>query len=295
MKIFAIDIGSNSVRLACIADGKTLFKRLETTRLGEGLSKTGKLSEGAIGRTASAVSNFAEFAEKEGADKLYAFATAAVRSAENGAEFTARVKDLCGITVDVISGETEAKCGILGALRGNDGGIIDVGGASTEVTVQRGGKTVYAKSLNVGAVRLFDLAGRDMARLEKVIKEKISEYGDFHLNCRSERSEETRMFAIGGTATTLASVKHGLKVYDPAITDGTVLTQNEVKELAEKFLRLSVEEVRALDGMEPRRADVIGGGCLLLFKIMQKLKIEKITVSESDNLEGYVLLKEGRA
>lgn len=98
MKIFAIDIGSNSVRLACIADGKTLYKRLKTTRLGEGLSQTGKISQQAIERTASAVSDFIGFAKNEGADRLFAFATAAVRSAENGADFTARVKELCGVT-----------------------------------------------------------------------------------------------------------------------------------------------------------------------------------------------------
>ena len=286
MKIFAIDIGSNSVRLACIADGKTLYKRLKTTRLGEGLSQTGKISQQAIERTASALSDFVGFAKNEGADRLFAFATAAVRSAENGADFTARVKELCGVTVDVISGGEEANCGILGALRGGDGGIIDVGGASTEVTVQSGEKTLYSKSLYLGAVRLFDLAGRDKARLEKVIEEKITNYGDF---CATQFN----MYAIGGTATTLASVKHGLKVYDPAITHGTVLTQNEVKELAAKFLRLSVEEVRALNGMEPRRADVIGGGCLLLYNVMKRFGINDITVSESDNLEGYVLLKEG--
>ncbi len=152
--------------------------------------------------------------------------------------------------------------------------------------MQSGGKTLYSKSLDLGAVRLFDLAGRDKAKLEKVIGEKITNYGDF---CATQFN----MYAIGGTATTLASVKHGLKVYDPAITHGTVLTQNEVKELSAKFLRLSVEEVRALNGMEPRRADVIGGGCLLLYNVMKRFGINDITVSESDNLEGYVLLKEG--
>ena len=287
MKIFAIDIGSNSVRLACIADGKTLYKRLETTRLGEGLSKTGELSAVAIERSAKAVSGFADFAKREGADKLYAFATAAVRSAKNGETFVERVKKLCGVDVEVLSGEKEAECGILGALQGGDGGIIDVGGASTEVTVQCGGKTLYSKSLDLGAVKLFDIAGRDKTKLEKAIAEKINDYGDFSANSFT-------MYAIGGTATTLASGKHGLKVYDPAITHGTVLTQNEINELAEKLLSLTVEEVRALDGMEPRRADVIGGGCLMLYRVMQKFGIKQITVSESDNLEGFVLLKEGR-
>ena len=59
-----------------------------------------------------------------------------------------------------------------------------------------------------------------------------------------------------------------------------------------KFLTLPVEEVRLISGMEPRRADVIGGGCLLMGEVMKYFGVEKITVSESDNIEGYYLLRE---
>ena len=76
MKISIIDVGSNSVRLATLADGKTLYKRLKTTRLGGGLSLTGKLSAEAVERTAQAVSDFKFFAESEGAEKVCIFATA---------------------------------------------------------------------------------------------------------------------------------------------------------------------------------------------------------------------------
>ena len=79
----------------------------------------------------------------------------------------------------------------------------------------------------------------------------------------------------------------------PAITDGTVITVDEISDMADKFLTLPVEEVRALSGMEPRRADVIGGGCLLRCEVMKHFGFPKITVSESDNLEGYYMLKEG--
>lgn len=285
MKIAAIDIGSNSVRLALTSDGKTLYKRLATTRLGEGLSFTGAMKEQNIENTAQAIKEFLLIAKRDGADKVYAFATAAVRSSSNRDMFLNRVKQLCGIEVEVLSGETEAKCGILGALKGCDGGIIDVGGASTEVTVQKGGSVLYTKSVNIGAVRLYDLAGRDIGDLKKVISEKLTEYEDFTANLP--------MYAIGGTATTVASVKHALKVYDPAITDGTVLTRKEVYDMAERLLSLTVEQVREVDGMEPRRADVIGGGCLLLAMVMQKFGVSEITVSESDNLEGFIMLKEG--
>ena len=285
-KISVIDVGSNSVRLAMMADGKTLYKKLATTRLGEGLSVTGKISAQAGERTANAVADLKNYALSQGAQKVYVFATAAVRSAVNRQEFLNLVRRVCGVEVDVLSGQDEARIGISGALKDRDGGIIDVGGASTEVTVQTGGKCVYSVSADVGAVRLFDVAGRDKIKLENVISDKITAYGNFQASAYS-------MYAIGGTATTLASVKHGLEVYDPEVVDGTVISVEEAGRMADRLLSLTVEGVRALKGMEPRRADVIGGGCLLLYSVMKKLGIEKITVSESDNLEGYYILKEG--
>lgn len=285
MKISAIDIGSNSVRLATFQGGKTLYKTLKTTRLGEGLAFSGKLKKEAIERSALAVSEFYRKALSEGSEKVYAFATAAVRSSENGQVFVERVKELCGLRVEVLSGEEEAKCGILGALGFNDGGIIDVGGASTEVTVQAGGKVVYAKSVNIGTVRLFDLAGRDKQKLLKVVLEKLSGYGDF--------TTRLPMYAIGGTASRLGSIKHNLKEYRPDITDGTVITFEEMYNLADRLLSSSVEEIRATT-ICGSSAEIVGGGCLLMAEVMSKFGIAEISVSEKDNLEGFVLLKEGK-
>ena len=108
MKISAIDVGSNSVRLAMIADGKTLYKRIATTRLGEGLALSGELTPKAIARTAQAIATFVGDAKKENSGRVYVFATAAVRSASNKREFLKSVKNLCGVDVDVVSGEEEA-------------------------------------------------------------------------------------------------------------------------------------------------------------------------------------------
>lgn len=207
-----------------------------------------------------------------------------MRSAANGADFVSRVKQLCSIDVDVISGEEEAACGIAGALRGSDGGIIDLGGASTEITLQKGGKKVYSKSVNIGTVRLYDLAGEDRAALDKVIEERLSDYGNLTL-------AGTDMYGVGGTATSLAALYHGLETYDPKVVDGTVLTAEWLDKEAEILLSMSVDERKRLKGMDVRRADVIAGGCLLLCRILKRFGAEKITASESDNLEGYAILK----
>lgn len=284
MKISAIDVGSNSVRLMVMADGKTLYKQLDTTRLGEGLANSGVLKPEAIERTARAVQLFAAAAELNGAGTPYVFATASVRSASNGGDFVKRVKQLTGIYVDVISGEEEAACGITGALRGRDGGIIDLGGASTEITLQKGGKTVYSKSVNVGTVRLYDIAGQDRQALERAVEATLKDYGNLSL-------AGTDMYGVGGTATSLAALFHELPAYDPKVVDGTVLTVGWLGSMAERLLSMSVEERKAMRGMDVRRADVIAGGCLLLHHILKRFGAEKLTVSESDNLEGYVLLK----
>ena len=284
MKISAIDVGSNSVRLMVMADGKTLYKQLDTTRLAEGLAQSGVLKPEAIERTARAVQIFAAAAELNGAGTPYVFATAAVRSSKNGADFVARVKALTGIDVDVLSGEEEAACGILGALRGRDGGIIDLGGASTEITLQQGGKTLYSKSVNIGTVRMFDMAGQDRSALQAAIDNSLNGYGSLSLDGKD-------IYGIGGTATSLAALYHELEKYDPKVVEGTVLTREWLCAEAEKLLSLTVEERKALRGMEPRRADVIAGGCLLMYSILNRFNADRITVSESDNLEGYVLLK----
>lgn len=286
MKIAAVDVGSNSVRLMVMADGKTLYKRINTTRLGEGLEKSGRLSASAIGRTAAAVAAYRSLAEKEGCARFYAFATAAVRSASNGEEFLSAVKERCGEDVEVLSGEDEARCGLYGAA-GGDGGLIDVGGASTEVLVGKNGAVQYFQSVNVGTVRLYDAAGRNAERLRAVIAEKVAEYGEMN-------AAGVKVYAVGGTATTLASVKLALKTYDPERINGVLISAEEVGVLADYILTLSVHDVKELPGMEPRRADVFGGGLLLLHAVMKKFGIDRVTVSESDNLEGYVKWKEER-
>lgn len=282
MKYGVIDIGSNSVRLLLWADGQTIYKKIDTTRLGAGVEKTGRLSAEAIARTARAVAAFKAEAERAGARKVLAFATAAVRSAANGADFTSAVKALCGLSVEVVSGETEAKLGLIGALGGKDGGIIDVGGASTEVTVARGGKIVYAVSADVGAVRLRDACGEERAALETFIAERIAVYGEV---------PPFNAYAIGGTATSLAALALELEPYDPARTDGLVLSAADVLRWAEKLLSLSMGERLALKGMDPRRADVLGGGALLLYRVMRAVGAEQVTVSEKDNMEGYLVCK----
>ena len=284
MKKFAvIDIGSNSVRLMFVADGKVLYKALNTTRLGEGLADKPLLKPEAIERSASAVCAFYDKAIEEGAERVLCFATAAVRTAENRQVFLDKVYAACGLRIEVISGEEEAEIGILGALGNRDGGVIDVGGASTEIVVKKDGALIYKKSVNIGVVRLKDRCGRDKTALERVAHEACMQYGEIPLGYT--------IYGIGGTATTLAAQVLGLESYSSEKITGAVVTAEEMQAMADKLLSMSVEEIASLPCMPKGRADVLTGGAVLFTVLMKKLGFKRLIVSDRDNLEGYAIKK----
>ncbi len=284
MKKFAvIDIGSNSVRLMLIANGKVLYKRLSTTRLGQGLASSLHLLPEAIDRTANAVAEFYQIAKNESVENVYAFATAAVRTAKNGEVFTEKVRSLCGLQVEVVSGEREAELGILGALGNCDGAVIDMGGASCEIAVRTGGKTVYKKSVNIGVVRLKDECERDREKLLHAAMRAVNEYGAIPFIKEA--------YAIGGTATTLGALALGLIDYDGAMVTGTSITAQDLQAMADKLLTMPVAEIAKLPFMPVGRADVIAGGAFALAILMHELGIERLIISDRDNLEGYAIEK----
>ena len=253
-----LDVGSNSVRLMLSEDGKTLSKRVVVTRLAEGLSADGRLKENPMSRTLAAMGELKRAAVRAGAERLYAFATAAVRSAENGGEFVKKAAE-AGIRLEVLSGGREAEIGLLGALNGRPGGVLDLGGASSELIVSDGSNVIYEYSLDLGSVRLLDLGGQDRARLTELIRSRIGAYGAV---------PACSLTAIGGTATQLAAIA-----------------------LIDLLFSLSPEERKGLKGLQPERAEVIAGGALLLLSVLDYLRLSRITVSERDNLEGYLIWK----
>lgn len=283
MKNAVIDIGSNSVRLMMSQDGKTLYKDVTITRLSEGLTHRNLLMEEAVIRTAEAVSFFVAKARKENADRIYAFATAAARKANNSYLLLDKVKELCGVGIEIISGEKEAEIGVMGALSGKDGGIIDIGGASSEVIVVRGGKTEYCFSLDVGVVKIKEICGQDRDLATKYLKKEIEKYGLI---------PKTDFYGIGGTATSIAAVMQKLSPYDPSKVHGFVIEKQALLTFIEDIYKMSIEERKTLKGLQPQRAEVIAGGAVLLYEIMDKIGLRHVTVSESDNLEGYLADKE---
>ena len=165
-RVAIIDIGSKSIKFFVgekQADGtiRTLLDTNDIAALGEGLSKTGRISDEALERNAQSVRNFAEKAKELGADKI-AGGTMALRSAENSADFVARVKELCGVEVQVIPGEEEARLSYLAVLSGlslQDGELVifDTGGGSTEFIFGQGTELKNRFSVNLGSNRITEM------------------------------------------------------------------------------------------------------------------------------------------
>lgn len=274
-----LDVGSNSVRFLIRDNGKTLYKNNIITQLAKDFD--GKLlSIFSINRTVEALVYFIGLAREKECTKIFAFGTEALRKAKNSDVLINSVKEQTGINVDIISPKEEARLGLIGVLNGKDGGVIDIGGASTEITVSKGGQTIYSYSLDVGVVKLFDKCGDNETELNFYIKDKIKEFKEV---------PASTMYGIGGTITSVASMLQELKEYDAKKINGYVIKKSELVKLKEKIFLLYLEDRKKLRGLQEKRAKVIAGGVVLLLNIMEYLNIDKVVTSDNDNLEGFLI------
>ncbi len=266
-----IDIGSNSVRLMLLGENKS--KRLVTTSLGRGLQKTGMLGTKEMEDTLNAIADFIKLA-----DVTYLFATEAVRVATNGKEFCDTILNRFGLKVDVLSKQEEARAGYLGAVGNLTASVIDIGGASTEFAT--GGDSLVAISLPLGAVRLTDMSidGLDT---------------DTHIRLTLPEFDFTNaVYGIGGTITSLATMVLGLDTYQVDKVHGYKLTSAKINQLYQDILALDGNQIYSrYPVIGQKRALVIKEGVHLLTKIISHYNIDTIIVSDSDNTEGYLLLR----
>ncbi len=276
-----IDIGSNSVRLMT-DDGKAVNRKtLASTTLAYGLALTGYLSDEAMDRTAAAIRTFVAEARRRGADNIYVFGTEAMRAAKNGKAFKARLEEENGLTVDVISGETEARLGLMGAAGdiAGEATVVDIGGASVEIVRGNADRITYAKSAPLGMVRLIDLVGSEKNAIERFVERELPVFGIV--------SGTDDAIAIGGTATSLASMDLRQTVYNPDEIHGHILTLASLSRLRDEIFS-TLDLISRFPTLTPNRARVIGHGAIMLLSIVEYLGLEQIAVSEHDNMEGYL-------
>lgn len=297
-----IDIGTNSCRLFIaevmenekgISILNELVKEVEIVKLGEEVNKNHFLKEEAMERTIKCLKKYKETADKYGAKELKAFATSAARDAENREEFLKKVRDL-GIKIECISGEEEAELNFLGNSLVFDARIlvIDIGGGSTEFTLGKNNKIDFIKSIDIGAVRATEkffsqdnYSEENIEKCKEWIKENIREIIRI-------KNEEFKTVGVAGTATTQISVKKEMKIYDSQQVHMSEITVEELEKNLKLFISKNIEERKEIIGLEPKRADVIIAGTIILITILKELNRDKIVVSESDNLTGAMIKEE---
>lgn len=300
MRVAAIDCGTNSIRLL-VADieGDTLTdldRRMEIVRLGEGVDNAGRLSSGALDRTFAACKDYAAIVSSYGINRIRFVATSATRDAANRGEFTSGVKDILGVEPEVISGDEEATLSFLGATRELTGLstpylVVDIGGGSTEFVL--GEKDpVAARSVDMGCVRLTERLMRsdpptrdEIDRAVGEIDERIAEAGEL-----VPLHQARTLVGLAGSVTTVAAMALDLPRYIPERIHRSVISADQVHEVTARFLTMRKAERLALPYMHPGRADVIGGGALILDRIVHAVKANlaepAVLVSEHDILDG---------
>ena len=295
----AIDVGSNTVLLLVAeAQGgrlRALAERAEITGLGRGVDATGRLDPAAIAATAEVLGRYAAEARALGAERIACVATSAARDAANGADFFAAVSAAAGLTPEIISGDEEARLVWRSAWRdfgGAAGGglaVLDVGGGSTELSFGAGPTPRGRVSLQVGAVRLTErlvradpVAAETLAALRAAARQALAPAALLPgwTDAAWRGGGTPRLVGVAGTVTTLAAVAQALPAYDAERVHGSALTLAAIDALVERLAALPVAARAALPGMEPKRADVIVAGGVVVAEALRLLGFEALTVSD---------------
>ncbi len=295
--IAAIDIGSNSLKLAVIqaaaSDSFTVISQeRERVRLGHETLKTHRLSAEAINLSADAIAKFRSIAESRNADSILAVATASVREADNAAEFVGEIKNRTGVLIEVLSSLEEARLiGIAAAQNFNltIGALmnIDIGGGSTELSLMKDGEPHKLFSMKLGAVGLtekFIASNPPKKRELEDLRVEIASALDRPLR---KIKGETWQISSGtsGTILNLAALINSQNGGDqkPSIALKKLTALNEM------LARIPLEERTKLPVISPQRAEVIVAGGQILENVMRALKIETLQPCAFALREGVII------
>ena len=279
MSISLLDIGSNSVRyMEAWRDGDGFAfspKQVFTTRLANGLAKTGLLSQESMDATCRVVAQLKKEADEKGCP-LFAYATSAVRDAANQEAFLNRLTVLMGRTPDVLSGQEEARFARL-AAGGERGGFLEIGGGSTQIALGD-----FVETYPFGCVRARDLclAGSSFPALYHTLSGFLSKV---FMPLPEGNPSYT---GAGGTITTLAALEQGLLCYDPLKVQGAILSKTSLYSLLCALGEAGEEGRRNIPLLSQRHDVILHGGAILLY-LMDQLALTQISVSDRDGMEGY--------
>ena len=296
----AIDIGSNSTNLLIVdSKGVEIVREVNVTALGEGIGKTGTLSQVAMDRTMAVISQYANLVRQHEA-RLAITGTAACRMASNTTDFFARVQQTTAVRPRLLSASDEANLawhGAVASLSPIDGVtmVVDIGGASTELTIgdSRDGAAVVHDSVSLpyGVVTLTEAELHGDPPRPEELANAISIVSDAVDNAVIERpalGDAARVVGVAGSIVTIAAVELGLQHFDATRLHEMVLSRAAAEDVFRTLATEALKDRIHNPGLPLERAGVIVGGCCLLVAIMRRLHLDHIIVSTHNLLDGVI-------
>ncbi|MBO0661411.1 Ppx/GppA phosphatase family protein [Jiella flava] len=309
----ALDLGTNNCRLLIAVPTRPgqfrvidAFSRI--VRLGEGLGRTGSLSRGAMDRATAALTVCAQKIAAREVNRTRLIATEACRAAANGAEFIEEVTARTGLSLEIVSRETEARlavsgCGSLIDRKARGAVLFDIGGGSSEIalldlrgphTRRLASRIVAWTSLPVGVVTLAERhGGRNVTPeiFERMVTETIALIEDFPNRDKLKDlvgTENFHLLGTSGTVTTLAGVHLNLERYDRRQVDGLWLTADDADALVKTISGWSFEERVANPCIGSDRADLVLAGCAIFEAIRRMWPARALRVADRGLREGLL-------
>ncbi len=254
MRRACIDIGSNTTRLLVAECGagefvpihqERAFTHLARGRLGDGTITAHKLEE-----VTSVVAAQVARARELGAGEIAAIATAAIRDAPNGAELNSAIRSSCGLEVEVLTAEREARLAFLGAARtlghvpDGDLGVVDVGGGSSEIVVGSPPDVIrWSTSLELGSGELTETWLRSDPPSESELVKARDAIERAFSGLEAPRPAEA--VAVGGSAASLRALAGSLLDAEAFTRSLRLLAAEPARVIARRF-DLHIERVRLL-------------------------------------------------
>jgi exopolyphosphatase/guanosine-5'-triphosphate,3'-diphosphate pyrophosphatase len=304
--VATIDVGTNTTLLlvarprmrAPLSDAEVLVDAAEITRLGRGIGKTGDgkpghLGEEGIQATLVALEIYARTAAHYGA-AITAVGTEALRRAPNAAAFLEPAGKILGAPVAVIDGEREADLtfravhqSFAGEMAHGRAAVVDIGGGSTEIIIADRGAVTFRRSLPLGSVRLHERHLRhdpplpsELIGLEAEVSATLDQIPQAFSSAGGTGAMPTVLVGVAGTVTSLAAMTMNLASYDSARVHGAVLSMQDIDAQVARLARATQAERQQIPGLDPRRADVILAGVLLLRAIARRADVQAVRVSD---------------
>ena len=297
-RVAAIDCGTNSIRLLvsdldpATSSQNDHVRDVRIVRLGQDIDRTGRLDDQAIERTLAVCREYAVTCRELGAEAIRFCATSAARDAENAAAFRHEVREALGVEVEVLSGDDEAVLAYDGVVRVADSLarpilVADVGGGSTELILGDATEVRAARSLDIGSVRLTERRLRTDPPTAAEIAEATADIDAAIASSGVDIGDAASIVGVAGTCTNIAAYTLGLDQYERERVHLATFERGQVLSSCVELLHATVERRRDIPFMHPGRADVIGGGALIIERLLAHVEAAvPFVVSEHDILDG---------